>query len=145
MPSGCPFGFQDVMKYWIGWRKTFPYHDPNRMEMLRNRGILDSLSELLVGFVAAAAYAAETAVKTLDSAPVFHFNYSVVDVETNSTRTVEFQAPIYVVTCVGWSFEVDLEPPPHPKRSVAEVVWVFFLVAVHRKLPRDYERVEICY
>ena len=100
--------------------------------MLQSRGMVDTLSELIVCFLAAAAYAAETAAKNTDSAPVIHFNFSVTD--SNTTTFVEFDAPYCLTTCVGWMSSVDLAPPLPPKRNSLEVTLLFVFVAFVRVL-----------
>ena len=101
--------------------------------MLQSRGMVDTLSELIVCFLAAAAYAAETAAKNMDSAPVFHFNYSVTD-SNATTAFVEFDAPYCLTTCVGWMSTADLAPPLPPKRNSLEVTLLFVFVAFVRVL-----------
>ena len=126
-------GFSDVIKFLVGFRKTLPYHDEARLGMLQSRGMVDTLSELIVCFLAAAAYAAETAAKNMDSAPVFHFNYSVTDSNTTNTFVV-FDALYGLTTCVGWLSSADLAPPPPPKRNSLEVALLFAFVAFVRVL-----------
>ena len=100
--------------------------------MLQSRGMVDTLSELIVCFLAAAAYAAETAAKN-NSAPVFHFNFSVTD-SNATTAFVVFDAPYCLTTCVGWMSSVDLAPPLPPKRNSLEVTLLFVFVAFVRVL-----------
>ena len=122
-------GFLQYFLYTVKLRKTNPYLDKTFIAMLRARGMIDSLSELLIGFSVSGFYGVEKNARTWDNTDMF--NVTVFN-ETTETETYYLTEPC-TITCVGWSVN-DGVPPPNVEdiRSVSVVCGIYVILTLIR-------------
>ena len=123
-------GLLQMFSYLMGWRKTDPYLNKQFMAMLRARGMIDSLSEVLVGLGAFAYYAIEKESRTWEGVVILNVTIPATNDEVESF----FRTEPCTITCIGWTVNEGVPPPSAdelvPTRAVFGIMLVVTVVRV---------------
>ena len=101
-------GLLQYLMWCVCLRKTNPYNDADFVKMLRSKGAVDSLSELLVGFSAFVHYVLEMESRTW--AQIDMYNVTFTDLSSNITSF--FLTEQCSITCMGYNVDEGVPPPP---------------------------------
>ena len=122
-------GLLQYLMWCVCLRKTNPFNDADFVKMLRSKGAVDSLSELLVGFSAFVHYVLEMESRTW--AQIDMYNVTFTDLSSNTTSF--FLTEQCSITCMGYSVDDGVPPPPVSSlKSVWEILGFFALVSFIR-------------
>ena len=126
----------ELASWLFGVRKTFPYSDPSTVRMLKSKGMIDTLSELLAGVTGFVMFAVEKHARMSDDATTF--NITVV----TENATTSFETTMCYTTCVDWSVN-DGVPPPEESRSRGDLLKLFLVITLVRVVCLFIERTMI--
>ena len=122
-------GLLQYLMWCVCLRKTNPYSDEEFVYILRSKGVVDSLSELLVGFTAFFHYMFEVEAREWPGIDIYNVTYA--DLKSNTTSF--FLTERCSITCMGYNVADGIPPPPVSSlRSRWVMLGVFSLIALIR-------------
>ena len=120
-------GLIELFAWVLQIRHDNPYKSVECVDMLRIKGLVDTLSEVLVAFGAFTIYLVEKEARGMEGS----LKYNVTHTLMNGTA-FSYEAEFCSVTCVGWIVNGSFPPPP-PK-ATASLLLLFMFVAFLRSI-----------
>ncbi len=129
-------GVGELLGYFVGIQKKNPYRDPEKIDIMLRRGVVDTMSEVLSVVAISSCYIAEIAMK--DSGYLRPIIVSRNETAGGPNSIHRMSTVPCAMTCLGWNFLMD-EPAP-PQRSILDVTLLYALIVIVRAVSIVIER-----
>ena len=126
-------GLTEFFGWVLGLKKDFPYTDRQTLRMLKSKGLVDSMSEIIGGVSAFCMFAMENEVRGWAGA--LTFNVTVVQAGSSTlnitSNTTSFITPACMSNCVGYSVNQGI-PPPEVTQTLPSLFLLLFCICLTR-------------